>query len=176
LNYFQNFKEDISEIPLPKKFTFPFYYEPHPLAKIAVKEVQEYLENQSDFKHNFGLNSDSKELAIGKMFGVLIVKNKQNEIGYLAAFSGKLADKSLPKKFVPPVFNMRTDGSFYLKGEEEINQINAQLTILKRDPTYLKLQKSLQKIIKNVEIDLSQERRKLKVQKVERKTRKKIGK
>ena len=176
MNYFQNFKEDISEIPLPKKFTFPFYYEPHPLAKIAVKEVQEYLENQSDFKHNFGLNSDSKELAIGKMFGVLIVKNKQNEIGYLAAFSGKLADKSLPKKFVPPVFNMRTDGSFYLKGEEEINQINAQLTILKRDPTYLKLQKSLQKIIKNVEIDLSQERRKLKVQKVERKTRKKIGK
>ena len=176
MNYFQNFKEDISEIPLPKKFTFPFYYEPHPLAKIAVKEVQEYLENQSDFKHNFGLNNDSKELAIGKMFGVLIVKNKQNEIGYLAAFSGKLADKSLPKKFVPPVFNMRTDGSFYLKGEEEINQINAQLTILKRDSTYLKLKKSLQKIIKNVEIDLSKERRKLKVQKVERKARKKIGK
>lgn len=176
MTYFQNFKKNISEIPLPEKFTFPFYYEPHPLAKIAVKELQAYLENQTDFKHSFGLKNNSKELAIGKMFGILIVKNKQHKIGYLAAFSGKLADNSFPKKFVPPIFNMRTDGSFYVKGEEEINQLNAQLTIIKRDQTYVRLKKSLQEIIKNIEINLSLEKRKLNVKKVERKARKKIGK
>lgn len=176
LTYFQNFKKNISEIPLPEKFTFPFYYEPHPLAKIAAKELQAYLENQTDFKHSFGLKNDPKELAIGKMFGILIVKNKQHKIGYLAAFSGKLADNSFPKKFVPPIFNMRTNGSFYVKGEEEINQINAQLTNIKRDQTYVRLKKSLQEIIKNIEIDLSLEKRKLNVKKVERKARKKIGK
>lgn len=115
LNYFQNFKEDISEIPLPEKFTFPFYYEPHHLAKIAAKELQKYLKTQSDFIHDLGLNKKSENPPIGKMFGVLVVKNNENKIGYLAAFSGKLADNSLPEKFVPPVFNMRTDGSFYLR-------------------------------------------------------------
>ena len=51
---------------------------------------------------------------------------KQNEIGYVAAFSGKLADKSLPKKFVPPVFNMRTSKEvFTSQGEKEIEEIGA---------------------------------------------------
>ena len=122
--YFQNFTTSIAGIKTPKKFTFPFYYEPHLLAKIAVKELQDYLESQTDFTHNFGLDASQTDLPIGKMFGVLVVQNQQNEIGYLAAFSGKLADKSLPKKFVPPVFNMRTEGSFYIKGEIEIDEIN----------------------------------------------------
>ena len=51
--HLQNFKEDVSGFKLPEKFTFPFYYEPHDIAKIAVKEIQEYLENQTDFEHNF---------------------------------------------------------------------------------------------------------------------------
>ncbi|MCL7762373.1 RluA family pseudouridine synthase [Polaribacter sp. Z014] len=176
MNYFQKFQADISDIELPKKFTFPFYYQPHQLAKIAVNELQEYLENQTDFTHNFGLSeTENNELPIGKMFGVLIVKNKQNEIGYLAAFSGKLADKSLPEKFVPPVFNMRTEGSFYIKGEKEIDQINAQLSLLKKDENYLKLKKSFLKISKEIETDLVLERKKLKLQKKDRKARKTTG-
>ncbi|QVY64202.1 RluA family pseudouridine synthase [Polaribacter sp. Q13] len=176
MNYFQKFQADISDIELPKKFTFPFYYQPHQLAKIAVNELQEYLENQTDFTHNFGLfETENNELPIGKMFGVLIVKNKQNEIGYLAAFSGKLADKSLPEKFVPPVFNMRTEGSFYIKGEKEIDQINAQLSLLKKDKNYLKLKKSFLKTSKEIETDLVLERKKLKLQKKDRKARKTTG-
>ena len=60
------------------------------------------------------------------MFGVLVVQNKFDEIGYLTAFSGKLGDNSLPEKFVPPVFNMRTEGSFYVKGETELDKIKAK--------------------------------------------------
>ena len=175
MTYFQKFKADISDIELPEKFTFPFYYQPHQLAIIATNELQEYLENQTDFKHNFGLTEIKNELPIGKMFGVLVVKNKQNEIGYLAAFSGKLADKSLPLKFVPPVFNMRTEGSFYIKGEKEIDQINAQLSLLKKDRSYLKLKKTVQKLSKEIEEDLVLERKKLKLQKKDRKTRKTNG-
>ena len=176
MNYFQKFKAPISEIKLPEKFTFPFYYKPHPLAKIATKEVQEYLENQTDFKHNFGLSEDNTTLPIGKMFGVLVVKNSKNEIGYLTAFSGKLADKSLPDKFVPPVFNMRSYGSFYLKGEEEITEMNHQLSFLEQNENYIDLKKSLQNITKSINDDLEKEKEKLKRYKKERKARKKTGK
>ncbi|WP_282072147.1 RluA family pseudouridine synthase [Polaribacter atrinae] len=175
MNYFQNFKADISGIELPEKFTFPFYYQPHQLATIATNELQEYLENQTDFIHNFGLSEEQETLPIGKMFGVLVVKNKQNEIGYLAAFSGKLADKSLPEKFVPPVFNMRTEGSFYIKGEQEIDKINDQLSLLKKDRSYLKLKKSVKKLSEEIEDDLMLERRKMNLQKKDRKRRKTNG-
>ena len=176
MNYFQKFKAPISEIKLPEKFTFPFYYKPHPLAKIATREVQEYLENQTDFKHNFGLSEDNTTLPIGKMFGVLVVKNSKNEIGYLTAFSGKLADKSLPDKFVPPVFNMRSYGSFYLKGEEEITEMNHRLSFLEQNEHYIDLKKSLQNITKSINDDLEKEKEKLKKYKKERKARKKTGK
>lgn len=173
LDHFLHFKTDISEIKLPVKFTFPFYYEPSLIAKIAAKELQNYLENQTDFEHNFGLNETQTDLPIGKMFGILVVKNEKNEIGYLAAFSGKLADKSLPEKFVPPVFNMRTEGSFYIKGELEIDEINRQLSLLKKDKNYNKLKKSVKKITETIAEDLEQQRKKMKLSKKDRKLRKK---
>lgn len=172
MKHFLQFKANISEIKLPKKFTFPFYYEPHILAKIATTELQDYLESQTDFKHNFGLDNTTNELAVGKMFGVLIVKNKQNEIGYLAAFSGKLADKSLPNKFVPPVFNMRTEGSFYIKGELEIDAINAELGNLKEDKNYLNLKEAVKKATKEIEDDLAFQRKRMKLFKNNRKAQK----
>jgi tRNA pseudouridine32 synthase/23S rRNA pseudouridine746 synthase len=172
LQHFQTFKTDVSGILLPEKFTFPFYYEPHQLSKIATEELQEYLENQTDFTHNFGFNENDKELAIGKMFGVLVVKNLQNEIGYLTAFSGKLTDKSLPEKFVPPIFNMRTEGSFYIKGEKEIEQIGKEISLLKNNRTYLSLKKSVKKLNKKIENDLAFQRKKMKLSKQERKIRK----
>jgi tRNA pseudouridine32 synthase / 23S rRNA pseudouridine746 synthase len=175
LTHFLHFKTDISTIQLPEKFTFPFYYEPHLLAKIAAKELQEYLENQRDFQHDFGLQNQENPGAIGKMFGVLVVKNNKNELGYLAAFSGKLADNSLPTQFVPPVFNMRTEGSFYIKGEAEIDAINRQISVLKNDEEYISLKKSFKKIIKIIEEDLAEQRKKMKISKTERKLRKKIS-
>jgi tRNA pseudouridine32 synthase/23S rRNA pseudouridine746 synthase len=173
LKHFQYFKTDISGIELPEKFTFPFYYEPHSLAKIATEEIQEYLESQTDFKHNFGLDTSKTDLPIGKMFGVLIVQNQKNEVGYLAAFSGKLADKSLPERFVPPVFNMRTEGSFYIKGELEIDKINAQLTLLKSNEHYLDLKKSFKKLTQAIAEDLENQRKKMKLSKADRKLQKK---
>lgn len=174
--HFHFFRRDISKIKLPEKFTFPFYYQPHLLAEVATKELQEYLSIQKDFNHNFGLNEDETTDAIGKMFGVLVVKNIDDEIGYLAAFSGKLQDKILPDKFVPPVFNMRTEGSFYIKGELEIDAINAELTKLNQNSEYKEQLTTLKELELSIAKDLEQQRKKINKAKSLRKQKKKDAK
>jgi tRNA pseudouridine32 synthase/23S rRNA pseudouridine746 synthase len=129
-NIFQSFKNNISGISLPEKFTFPFYYDPHELSIIAAKELQAYLETQTDFKHNFGLNENQEGLVIGKMFGVLVCQNQERELGYLWAFSGKLAGKNHHSYFVPTIFDMLQKDSFFRKEEEVLNAINRQIEIL----------------------------------------------
>ena len=171
--HFQHFKENTSGIEVPDKFTFPFYYEPHPLAIVATKEIQEYLEKQTDFKHEFGLKGTELKNAIGKMFGVLVVKKTDNSLGYLAAFSGKLADNSFPDKFVPPIFNMRSEGSFYIQGEKKIEKIGAKIQLLKKDENYLSLKKLLKKLRKKIEEDLAAQRKKMQLSKLSRRLQKK---
>ena len=174
--HFQHFKEDISGIQVPDKFTFPFYYEPHPLTVVATRELQEYLEKQTDFEHEFGLKGAKLKNAIGKMFGILVVKKTDNSLGYLAAYSGKLADNSFPDKFVPPIFNMRSEGSFYLEGEKKIEKIGAEIQLLKKDENYLSLKKSLKKLSKKIEEDLAAQRKKMKTSKLSRRLQKKEAK
>ena len=174
--HFQHFKEDISGIQVPEKFTFPFYYEPHALTLVATKELQEYLEKQTDFEHEFGLKGAKLKNAIGKMFGILVVKKTDNSLGYLAAYSGKLADNSFPHKFVPPIFNMRSEGSFYLEGEKKIEKIGAEIQLLLKDENYLSLKKSLKKLSKKIEADLAAQRKKMKTSKLSRRLQKKEGK
>lgn len=130
---FTHFKASIDDLALPKHFTFPFYYEPHPLCLAAVKELQAHLQTQTQWQHNFG-HAGNEESAIGKMFGVLVVQNSLGEIGYLAAFSGKVADKNVLPNFVPPVFDMLTQDSFFLAGQKKINQITEQINQLKANP------------------------------------------
>src|SRR5690606_10377660 len=74
----------INSIDLPERFTFPFYYEPHELTKIAAEELQHYLETQTELDHNFGLNENQEGIVIGKMFGVLVVKDTKGKLGYLS--------------------------------------------------------------------------------------------
>src|SRR5690625_6794830 len=115
------FDEDlIQEISLPKKFTYPFYYTPHPLVKLATEDLQNYLENDFKGNHNFGLNGENTENAIGEMLGVLVVQDKNGRLGYLYAFSGKVADSNHDEKFVPPVVGMLTEVSFLYDGEKHI--------------------------------------------------------
>ncbi|ASZ13279.1 RNA pseudouridine synthase [Chitinophaga pendula] len=134
----------IAGITLPEKFTFPFYYEPHPLAQLAAAELQHYLETQTDLDHNFGLDTSNKASAIGKMFGVLVVQDTKGKLGYLSAFSGKLAGTNDHPGFVPPVFDMLTENSFFLKKVEVINTINTQLKAINADTSYKHLHHNLE--------------------------------
>ena len=138
---FQFFKEDISNISLPEKFTFPFSYQPHELAKIAMKEIQEYLESQSDFSHPF-FHTEEAQTAIGKMFGVLVVQTSEGKVGYLAAFSGKLANQNHVSFFVPPVFDMLKEKSFFVEEEILLNDLNAQLDKALHSQEYTRLQEA----------------------------------
>ncbi|WP_295335625.1 pseudouridine synthase [Flavobacterium sp.] len=135
---FQPFQQDISGITLPEKFTFPFYYEPHELSKIAAKALQDYLETQTDFEHNFGLNDTQDGLAIGKMFGVLVVENTEGQLGYLWAFSGKLAERNHHPFFVTTVFDMLEENSFFKQEEVILNNYNKKIELLENDESYLK--------------------------------------
>lgn len=97
---------------------------------MAAQEVQDYLTQQKDWQHNFGLSAADETPIVGKMFGVLVVKTEANEIGYLAAFSGKLAGKNQHTKFVPPVFDLLEENGFLTKGMQAITALNLQIEAL----------------------------------------------
>ena len=165
---FHSFQSNIAHIPLPEKFTFPFYYEPHELSIIAAKELQNYLETQTDFKHNFGLEDNQTGMVIGKMFGVLVVQNSQKELGYLAAFSGKLAESNHLTHFVPTVFDMLEKNSFFKKSETLLNELNAQIDTLENSIEYKNAIIGLKEVKNNAAIALKTQKE---IIKVERKNR-----
>ncbi|OUR74600.1 RNA pseudouridine synthase [Methylophaga sp. 41_12_T18] len=141
-NLFTRFKAAITSYSLPERFTYPFYYQPHPLCELAMQELQQHLATQINWQHNFGLEGDT-DSANGKMFGVLVVKNSDGELGYLSAFSGKLADSNHLPGFVPPVFDMLAKDSFFLVGQQQLNQLTRQLKPLEANPEIAVLQQQL---------------------------------
>lgn len=131
------FANPILDIDIPEKFVLMQYNTPHKLCLMAANQLQDYLLRQTDWVHNFGLNNHINGNIIGKMFGVLVVKNLKNEIGFLAAFSGKLANTNSHPYFVPPVFDSLAENSFLNKGMiqlsaliDEINELETQQQII----------------------------------------------
>ena len=167
--YFHQFKQDISAIELLIRFTFPFCYEPHPLAVTATQELQYYIETQSDWTHNFGLDSAVEGLAIGKMFGVLVVRNQHNELGYLAAVSGKLAGSNKHRHFVPPIFDMLEENSFFLNEEVHLNALNRKIENLEASEELANAQRNLGLLKNGWDKSLDELKSKLRIQKKERK-------
>lgn len=154
-NCFISFSSNIKNIDLPDKFTFPFYYSPHPIALLAAEELQKNIKT-IDWPHNFGLDESSKEGALGKMFGVLVVKNKQGEIGYLAGYSGKIGNESTIPPFVPPIYNRLTTDSYYQDAEQVINGLNTQMLALETDQEYLQNLKDFKDLTEEVNQKLLQ--------------------
>lgn len=100
---------------------------PHPLCLLAATDLQNYLNTQVEWRHNFGLDTGNEGPVTGKMFGVLVVRTQENEIGYLAAFSGKLAGSNDHQRFVPPVFDALTENSFLNIGMAELTRISQKI-------------------------------------------------
>jgi tRNA pseudouridine32 synthase/23S rRNA pseudouridine746 synthase len=120
------FTQEFQAHALPERFTFPFYYEVHPLAQQAAALLQGRLITE-DFGHDFGLGRQDRLGAIGKMFGVLVVQSASGELGYLAAFSGKLGNSNAHEGFVPPVFDLLEAQGFFRREEQEIHQLTLQI-------------------------------------------------
>ncbi len=167
--YFHTFKQDISTIELPARFTFPFCYEPHPLAEMAAQELQHYIEKQNEWTHNFGLDSTGEGLPIGKMFGVLVVKAQDEQLGYLAAVSGKLAGSNKNQHFVPPIFDMLEDNSFFLNEEVHLNALNRKIENLETSAELEDAKRNLDLLKSEWGKSLNALKSKLRVQKKNRK-------
>ena len=116
------FTQDISNIPCPTQFTYPFHYTPHPLCVLAAQEIQTYLQSRTDW---------NSELQQGKMFGVLVVRTPEGTTGWLAAFSGNLAGSNHHEYFVPPVYDLLDPNGYFKQEEARISSLNVILNEVK---------------------------------------------
>ena len=104
-----------SRIAPPKRFTYPFAYEPHPLCQLAAKAVQAYIASHEEIRED----ADK-----GKMFGVLVVEMSPGQLGFLAAYSGLLAGRNDWPYFVPPIFDAQQPDGYFKTQEREISRIS----------------------------------------------------
>lgn len=160
------FKQNIEGISLPEKFTFPFHYTPHLLARIAADEVRSYLSVRTDWQDEIGK---------GKMFGVLIVRTADGGIGYLAAFSGNLAGSNMHEFFVPPVYDLLNPDGYFRKEESEISALNRRISEISKSDSYLMAKKELDETRLHASSSLASAKEELKRSKKERDERRSDG-
>lgn len=164
------FERDVSSIELPSKFTYPFYYEPHELSLLAAEQLQRLIEQQ---EWNQGFQEAS---SLGIMFGVLVVKDQQDRLGFLAAFSGKLADSNHHKPFVPPVYDILAQDGFFRQEEKKIEELTAEIEALENASELHLKKESHEQELEQSESELKAARVKIKQGKKARKERRKEAK
>ena len=118
-NKFHLFDCDIAAIRVPQQFTYPYHYVPHRLSELAAEQVQRYLSQRTDW---------AEELSHGKMFGVLVARDADGQIGFLAAFSGNLAHCNIHSYFVPPIFDLLATDGYFRPEESLISEINTKIS------------------------------------------------
>ncbi|MEK6510568.1 RluA family pseudouridine synthase [Myroides odoratimimus] len=168
---FRKFTSDVQSIALPTKFTFPFYYEPHPLTILAAEELQRELSTHPLIAPLFD-TEDENCLPTGKMFGVLVVKNEKGELGYLAGFSGKLGSHTDLEGYVPLIFDLWNEDGFFAREDVEvkaINAINAKIEKLEADTVYSNAKALLKQQIAEEKTAIEEKKAQHKKQKNERK-------
>lgn len=126
---FHSLEDFVATYPLPERFSVSFDSDFHSVSLLAAQKLQLYLSTQQEWVHNFGLTGQ-EGVVIGKMFGVLVVRAQDGELGYLAAFSGKLAGGNHHAGFVPPIFDGLAEGGFLNQGMTELLRINQEIRIL----------------------------------------------
>ena len=137
---------------IPAKFTFPFSYVPSEICIYAANQVQMYLAQKEEW---------SEELKGGKMFGVLVVKDKHGEWGYLAAFSGQIAGCFCHDFFVPPVFDYLDPEGCFKKKEKEISAINKRCESLVSSERYISVKRELMQLRENGEKEKNMYKKKM---------------
>ena len=100
----------------PQQFTYPFCYQPHPLCVLAAEQVQGEIARM--------------EIHESKMFGVLVVRDAWENLGFLAAYSGLLEGRNDWSYFVPPVFDAQQPDGHFKMTEHQISAINQQIKSL----------------------------------------------
>ena len=160
------FEQNIEGITPPAQFTWPFHYVPHALSRLAAEELQHHLHTHPEW---------AEEIAAGKMFGVLVVRDANGELGFLAAFSGNLAGTNRHPYFVPPVYDMLQPNDFFRREEAEISAINRLLATIEQGEEYSQAKRELESAKQHSASELSTFKTTLAERKQQRQLRREQG-
>ena len=121
----------------PELFTYPFCYEPHPLCRMAAREVQQHIVQSGIWQG---------EKSPGKMFGVLVVRRPADgRLGFIAAYSGLLAGRNDWPYFVPPVFDAQRPDGHFKQTERRISDINSEIRAVEQSAEYAQAREALRR-------------------------------
>ena len=111
--------------PLPTRLNDPMGDIPHPLCRQAAIEVQRHVASVKEWQ---------EDLRHGKMLGVMVVEDHDGQLGFLAAYSGLLANRNDWDYFVPAVFDFQQPDGYFKQEEAAISNINHQIEQLSQSP------------------------------------------
>lgn len=158
MHCFITFNKSIADIDTPMEFTNPFHYSPNRLTVLAAEQLQSQL-------------GTPKIDAKGKMYGVLVVMNKQKELGFLSAYSGNEKPQSIKTPFVPQVFEITNPEGFFRKGETELNHLNKTIKEKENSPELKQLETDLELLTQENEKTIQAAKQAMVIAKKERKIR-----
>ncbi|WP_127136278.1 RluA family pseudouridine synthase [Flagellimonas oceanensis] len=142
---------------IPDSFEYPHFYTPIAIAKKAAQDLQNRLEQNSP---------ELVSQPTGRMLGVLVVRTKNGNLGYLSAYSGELQPHLEILPFVPPVHQLP-------KGEDfpemaAINAINEEVRALEESEGFIWAKQHLKKITKEIKENILTAKKATKRRKSER--------
>ena len=138
MNCLIKFSQAVIDSQLPAVFPSPFNLQPHPVAQRAAQQLQQTL--NSSFMEHYDFSMPNA----GKMFGVLVVKTEQGELGFLAAFAGIINQQWYVPGFAPPVFDVAVYEEKLSYAENELNDISAAIASLHNNQSRLNLQRQFE--------------------------------
>lgn len=160
--------DELEEIDKPAQFNYPFFYQSNPLAECAAEDLMNRIEQDNFNDHNFKAQN-AEELSRGKMFGVLVVEDKEGRTAYLSAFSGKVGNSNHIEGFVPPVYDLLSVDSFFTEEYAVVSSLIQEVNQLKKDETYLALCKKYHRLMDSKHIKVNFLKQKAKDNKLFRK-------
>jgi len=132
---------------LPLTFPSPFRHIPAPLAQQAATELQQQLDRQP-WSHDFQADGG------GKLFGVLVVRDGDGGLGYVAAFEGELADRWQWPGFVPPIFDPAARQALIEGAEAELVDCRSEIDALQNSDRRTLLLQALEEIRRQAEAEI----------------------
>ena len=159
----------------------PFYYEPHLLSIQAVNEVVAFLKGNAEqhFLPTKAEESFVHDIKEGKMFGVLVVERTaedggDNEIGYLAGYSGQIGGRSDWEGFVPAIFDYLQPDGYFKQHEAEIVGVSKEISLLENSEEYSRVRQALSDVKRQAEREIADYKAMMQRSKMERNERRQV--
>lgn len=167
--HFIEINQKFEHLKPAQKFTYPFYYDPHPLSVLAAEQLMDFLAIDAErYGWEFGLKQGDSIQSRGRMFGVLVVENQDGKLGFLAAYSGNIPipEKGFP--FVPPVFDFWEEDGFYLNGLKKFELLTTEIHHLETSDDLIQLKNELSLALEKSEKEQSDFKKFIETKKIER--------